>query len=544
MFKNHLVIVVCLLTLSDGATGEKNIRFVESSEALGLSEPLKGIMSHAAACGDIDGDGDLDLYVGNYCDRPVEKYTGRQEPVPNMLLIRQSDGFKLSDQQVLAIKARTSGAVFADLDNDGDLDLFVSNNSKSKGLRVHNKLFENINGRFHDVSENNAACIMMGGRSIGVLDYNADRLLDLLVAEDKWTGRQTRLFRNVGKLRFQDVSEKAGLPTELPGLGVITPDLNEDGWPDIFVSQANRLFLSKGDGTYREYDSKVFQYEPINREASPCGVAFGDLNRDGRMDIVIVDHSQPARQHVFINLGFRDGVPQFQEVTKEVGLAYEFPFWTPKGFHLKHAHVEIADFDNDSWPDILVAATYCENGLSRPFICRNLGRSSGLREGIGADRMCFQVPPVEHADAHFPAGPTGDFDRDGRPDVFLASWLPQIPSRLFLNRSERNRWLRVKVVGTTINRMGIGAKVRVYRPGMVGQAEALLGYQEIGTGFGFCSGQEAVAHFGLGELTSCDVEITLPHGKGVIRRTHVEADQLLVVYEPVVSSSEVAARMH
>ena len=531
MFKNTLVIVVCILALSDGAAGEKNIRFVEHSEALGLSEPLKGIMSHAAACGDIDGDGDLDLYVGNFCDRPAEKYIGRQGPVPNMLLIRQSDDFKQSDQQMLAIKARTSGAVFADLDNDGDLDLFVSNNSKSKGLRVPNKLFENINGQFHDISKGNAACILMGGRSIGVLDYNADRLLDLLVAEDKWTGRRTRLFRNAGKLTFQDVSEEAGLPTELPGLGVITPDLNEDGWPDIFVSQVNRLFLSKGDGTYREFDSKVFQYEPINREASPCGVAFGDLNRDGRMDIVIVDHSQPARHHVFINLGLRDGVPQFQEVTKEVGLAYEFPSWTPKGFHLKHAHVEIADFDNDSWPDILVAATYHEDGLSQPFICRNLGWSSGLKEVMGIGKSRFQVPPIEHAEAHFPAGPTGDFDRDGRLDVFLASWLPQIPSKLFLNRSEKNHWLRVQVEGRTINRMGIGAKVKVYEAGKMGQTEALIGYQEIGTGFGFCSGQEAVAHFGLGKITVCDVEIVLPYGRGIIRKTSVRADQTLVVKE-------------
>ena len=145
MVKNTSVIVTCLLSWSCVIAGEKNIRFIESGEALGLSEPLKGIMSHAAACGDIDNDGDLDLYIGNFCDRPAEKYIGRQGPVSNMLLIREGDSFRQSDQQELAIKARTSGAVFVDLDNDGDLDLFVSNNSKDKGLRVPNKLFENIN---------------------------------------------------------------------------------------------------------------------------------------------------------------------------------------------------------------------------------------------------------------------------------------------------------------------------------------------------------------------------------------------------------------
>ncbi len=97
-----------------------------------------------------------------------------------------------------------------------------------------------------------AACIVMGGRSVGVLDFDGDGLLDLLVTEDKWTGGLTRLFRNLGKLRFDDASNSAGLPNYLPGLGVITPDLNQDGWPDIFVSQANRLFLSNGNGTIRK----------------------------------------------------------------------------------------------------------------------------------------------------------------------------------------------------------------------------------------------------------------------------------------------------
>ncbi len=349
-----------------------------------------------------------------------------------------------------------------------------------------------------------------------MLDHDGDGLLDLLVTGDKWGDGFTRLFRNKGRLAFEDATAKAGLPLNMPGLGVITPDLNGDGWPDVFVSQANRLFLSKGDGTYREAGSEAFQYPPVNREASPCGVAYGDFDRDGDFDLVIVDHAQPARLHLFIN----EGVPRFRHASREAGLAYDFPSWTPERLHLKHAHVEVADMDNDGWPDIVVAATWTLDAVTRPLIIRNLGR------------LRFDVPPVEKGDAYFPAGPVADFDRDGRLDLLLTGGVPQMPSKLFLNRSPKKHWLRVAVVGKTINRMGIGARVSVYQPGKMGEPAGLLGIQEIGTGYGYCTGQEAVAHFGLGELAACDVQIVLPFGKGTLRKPGTPADQLLTVVEP------------
>ncbi len=115
----------------------------------------------------------------------------------------------------------------------------------------------------------------------------------------------------------------------------------------------------------------------------------------------------------------------------------------------------------------------------------------------------------------------------------MASWFPRIPSKLFLNRSKANHWLRVRVVGRTINRMGIGAKVRIYPAGKIGQAQDIIGYREIGTGFGFCTGQEAVAHFGLGNLTTCDVEVILPANRRTIVKRNVKADRILVIREPL-----------
>lgn len=505
------------------AAGAEGLVFVEQSAAWQLSAPLRGIMAHAAACGDIDSDGDLDLFVGNFGDRPAERYSAAAGPVPNMLLINHRGSFRPADESVLALRARTSGAVFADLDNDGDLDLFVANNSKATGLRVPNQLYENVGGRFRNVSAGNGACVLMGGRSIGVLDFDGDGLLDLLVAGDRWCPGRTRLFRNAGALRFEDATAAARLPSDLPGLGVVACDFNADGWPDIFISQANRLFLAQRDGTYAEAGAEVFQYPAVNQEASPCGAAAADFDRDGDFDLVVVDHAQPARMRLYLNEHAQRGKAVFRDATRAAGLDYEFPSWTPEGLHLKHGHVDVADLDNDGWPDIVLAATWRAGGTSVPFVCRNRGVIGG--------QVCFDVPPVEKADAYYCAGPVADFDRDGRLDLFFANWFPQCPSPLFLNRSPRQHWLRVEVQGASINRMGVGARVAVYRPGSLGRPEALLGCQEITTGYGYCTGREAAAHFGLASHDRCDLEVRLPFGKGTIRRTDVLAGQSLLVRE-------------
>jgi len=533
------ILILVAAWTARAAADSAAIEFADAGTSWGLTDALHGIMAHAAACGDFDNDGDLDLFVGNFSDRPSDAYEGGRGPIPNLLLLNEGRRFRPADEPAIAIRARTSGAVFADLDNDGDLDLYVTNNSKRRGLRAPNQLLANEGadrreseegrlptrptGAWRDVSAGNGACPIMGGRSIGVLDADGDGLLDLLVAEDKWAGSQSRLFRNLGGLQFEDVSARAGLPESLPGLGVVTPDLNLDGRPDLFVSQANRLFLSRADGAWREGDSAAFQYAPVNGEDSPAGVACADLDRDGDLDIVVVDHGQPARQHVFLNEGLREGEPRFREVSVAVGVGYRFPSWTADRVHLKHAHVEIADLDNDGWPDICVAATFRDGDRSRPFVCRNLG----VRDGL----VRFAAPPVQQAEAYFPAGPIADYDRDGRLDVFFASWRSDGPSRFFLNRSPQRHWIDVRVVGRTINRMGIGARVSVYEAGKAGERSALLGCREVGIGDGFCTGHEAVCHFGLDDRTRCDVEVTLPFGRAVIRRRDVAADQVLSVSE-------------
>lgn len=136
-------------------------------------------------------------------------------------------------------------------------------------------------------------------------------------------------------------------------------------------------------------------------------------------------------------------------------------------------------------------------------------------------------------------GPSGDFDRDGRIDLFLANWWVNSQSLLLRNETPGGNWLQVAVQGAAVrgssspalNRNGIGAVVRVYPAGKLGQSAALLGAREISSGYGYTSGQEAIAHFGLGPVERCDIEVVLPHGRGKLERRDVAAKQRLVVNE-------------
>jgi hypothetical protein len=511
-----------------------DIRFVDVTPDSGLPEPLGGMMAHAAAWGDIDGDGDLDLYVGGFGDRPDGEYRPARGPVPNRLFRNLSNGrFEPVANPAIELTGRTSGAVFVDLNNDGMLDLFVANNTRSSSrlpagiqrdaqLR-RSALFRNDRGTFVVSAENNACLTSPGStRGVGVLDYDADGLLDLLVLEDRFAPNpRSRLCRNLGDFAFSDVTSDAGLPGDLFGLGVAIADLNEDGRPDIFISHSNRLFISAGLNRYTEPPGPraALAWKPLDAEDWPAGAVFADLNRDARPELIVGLHHEQARNRVYLHEGLESGVPVFRDVSAEVGL--------PARLGTKSPHVEVQDFDNDGWPDLYFSAGWVdENGGLTPLVFRNLGVERGLPHFEPLQRLSSDRPLV-----YFPAGPSGDYDNDGRIDLFLGNWFQGNYSRLVRNVSRPNEWLEVRVAGRTGNRMGIGAKVRVYEAGERNRAAGLLRFQEIGTALGFGSGQAPVAHFGLGTRIAADVAVEFPGGASSIVR-NVRAGQRLTVSEP------------
>lgn len=523
----RFLLFLCLAGVLAAAEG---IRLQDITKSAGLMQPLQGIMGHGGAWGDFDGDGLIDLYVGEYADRPNAAYAPAKGPTGNRLLRNLGNGkFARVSQPAVEFFARTSGAVFADLDNDGDLELYSANNCKGRtGLNAdtpqrraqlrRSNLFRNDGGKFVDISQASGACppVLGTARNVGVLDYDNDGLLDLLVVEDTFNSRdkagRTMLFRNLGGLKFRDVTRQVGLPEDAFGLGCAIGDLNGDRRPDIFIAHCNRLFLSRG-GKYYEPSvlRETFEWKPEDNEDWPCGAAFGDLNRDGRLDLVLAIHHERARNKIFLNEGIRGGLPHFRDITQAAGLPARLGEKTP--------HMEIQDLDNDGWPDLYFSAAWLtKNGAVTPLLFRHRGVKDGLPQFTANG-------PLDRPMVYYPAGPSGDFDNDGRLDLFLINWYRGNHSRLLRNVSPPRHWLQVRVRGRRMNRMGIGAKVTVRIP-----KGSLLGFQEITTGYGYASGQPAIAHFGLGGEKAVTVTVEFPDGKR-ITRTKVAADQRIVIEE-------------
>jgi hypothetical protein len=530
--------------------------FREVGNEAGLFPPVAGIMGHGAGWGDVDSDGWVDLYVATF-------HTGTSGP--NLFFRNRAGKFQLDDQKGLRISTRATGVVFADLDNDGDLDLYLGSMPAAPESRLASRvghalagcsLFRNDGkGRFTNISAGNGACPpAFGGRSVAVLDHDGDGLLDLLVGEDPipgYNGSKTtssRLFHNKGGLQFEDISRKAGLPEGIPGLGVASGDVNNDGWPDIFLaspSGGNVLFINDGHGRFREAPGtrKVFVWEGAGGDNMICGACFGDVNRDGLLDLVLGQHYstpwvKPVPCRLYLNRGVKEGNPTFEDVTAKVGL---------KPLPMKAPHVELQDFDNDGWPDLYVSLVKLAGGKAYPLIFRNLGVKAGLprfqedvlavndfptaedrsirRSGTFFDKMIKEGKVIYMA-----PGPSADFDNDGRLDLFLPSWWPESRSLLLHNETKGGNWLQIQIKGSKgLNRLGIGTRLRVYPAGKLGQGDALLACREMAVGFGYASGQPALIHVGLGKDTEVDLEVLLPFGKGTQVRRGVRANQRITI---------------
>lgn len=270
---------------------------------------------------DYDNDGDLDLYLAIGAEIEEQSKTAAE----NRLLrndVNTIGRFVDVTEEANAGggKFRSWGACWADYDNDGFLDVFISN-TKDPNVLLRNR----GDGTFEDVSQTAGLVLVHDSRFALWLDYNLDGWMDIFVVN---VNEPEELFRNNGDGTFTDVAEEAGIVDVSPYSWVAsTEDFNHDGWPDIILVSWNKgpsrgraaLFMNQRDGTFAE-KAEEMEIAPILRNMS---VQTADLNNDGNMDVLMGNGgpSAPEPNSLFLDVyDPRTGVLRFEDVSDECGL--------------------------------------------------------------------------------------------------------------------------------------------------------------------------------------------------------------------------------
>ncbi|HSR53645.1 MAG TPA: CRTAC1 family protein [Acidobacteriota bacterium] len=433
------------------------LRFHNATAKAGISATGFGM---GVACGDVDNDGYPDLYVTNWGS--------------NQLWMNKGDGtFREATSAAGVDDPRFStSASFFDYDRDGDLDLFVAN--------------------YVDMSlENKVDCF-------------ADNSAPDYCGPDAYDPVSDRLFRNKGDGTFEDVTSTAGISQAFgAGLGVVTADLNGDGWIDIYVANdgdPNQLWINQKDGTF--LDEALLAGVALNatgKAEAGMGVDVSDFDGDGDLDI-FVTHLMEESNTLYINRG--QGF--FEDDTIASGLHLPSLSFTAFG-------TAFLDYDNDGHPDLLSlnGAVRIDQKLKAQGDSFPLGQPNQLFRNLGDGRFsevsrqagaAFQLAEVSRGAA------LGDVDNDGDVDLLVGN--VNGPARLLLNQVGSDRaWIGLRLLGAG-ERDQLGAQVTL-RP-----AEGAPLVRQSRTDGSYCSCRDARVLAGLGTRKGpVSVEVLWPDGR-------------------------------
>jgi enediyne biosynthesis protein E4 len=540
-------------------SSDPGVNFVNIGREAGLNaktifggEHKNKYLLETTGCGvafyDYDNDGWLDIFLVN--GTRLEGFPVGGEPTSHLFRNNRDGTFTdVTAKAGVAHSGWGQGVCVGDYDNDGWDDLFVT--YFGKNVLYHN----NGDGTFTDVSQK-AGVAGKGTRwntGCAFVDYDRDGHLDLFVANyidlDLATapvpesgpclyksvmvacgppglqGGKNILYHNNGDGTFTDVSEASGIlnANGTYGLGVLTADFDNDGWPDIYVandSTASALYQNKKNGKFQDIAIEAgCALSPDGKPQAGMGISAADYDLDGNLDIVKTNFAgdTPSLYH-------NQGGSNFEDTTFTAGL----------GAHTQYLGwgCGFFDMDNDGWADILIC-----NGHVYPEV-----EQLKTEAGYAQRKLLYQNLHNGHfADVSLQAGagisepsPSrgaafGDFDNDGDIDV-VVNTVNDYPQLLRCDSKRDNNWIKIRTIGTKSNRSGIGARLLcVTHP--PGETKAHQQIDEVRSGGGYFSQNDLRVHFGLGKAEKVDVlEIRWPSGQ-VDTLKEIKPNQAIFVKE-------------
>ena len=486
---------------------------------------------------DYDTDGDADLYFVNSGNIPQVGQKPQPAQLGNVLYRNDGDGHFTDVTEVSGTADTGYGmaAAAGDIDNDGDADLYVANFGQDVLYR------NNGDGTFTDITEAAGIDNSLWGIAVVYLDFDVDGDLDVFVVNylvyelsmpvttfkgiigyghpRSYEGTPDVLYRNNGDGTFTNIAETAGLtnPTEGRGMGAVACDYDNDGLPDIYVTNdTNRNFLyhNNGNGTFT--DESLFigvGYDESGVAEGSMGVDCGDYNGDGWLDFIVANSEKATLYKNEEGLFFFDAT---------VNSGLQQPTLPYVGFSPL-----FLDYDNDGHLDL-----FCANGHPQDVIEILMDHETYAQR----DQM-FQnsgdgtyTDVSETAGAYFAqelvgrAAATADYDNDGDTDIVIMN----SNQRAVLLRNDtgnKKKWLGIKLMATQGNRDGIGTKVTV-------SSGDITQMREVKSGSSYASGSDTRLLFGLGENQHVEKIVVVWHGGTTQVLKEASVNQILTIVEP------------
>ena len=521
------------------------VQFVDRAAANGIAASnasgdaqqyiVEGMMGGAAFF-DADGDGDVDLYVTN--GSRFAGFPPGQHPA-NYLYRNEGGSFEdVATHVGVGDTSWSMGCAVADYDNDGNLDLYVTNFGR-------NRLYRNrADGTFEDATSAAGVGDRRWGTGCTFGDYDRDGDVDLYVANYvdftidyqstipcQWKNIPVYcgprglpaaadiLYRNEGDGTFADASKSAGINELYYGMAAGFADLDDDGWPDLFVandSTPNQLYHNQTDGTFTEVALLAgVAYSGEGVKQGCMGLALSDYENDGLIDILATNF---ADEH---NVLYRNSGGLFftdvSYLSRVAGTGSRQVAWGTAFF----------DYDNDGDRDLFVANGHTYPEADLPQANSSYREENLLFENRGGGRF---------DDVSTKAGPglairevsrgtcLADYDQDGDMDLFVLN-LNSPPTLLRNEGGNKNNFLQIRPEGTRSNRAGIGARIAISATGRRQFAQVL-------SGGSYLSHHDLQVHFGLGSSTLVET-LTVQWPSGAVQTLRdVPANQVLVVREP------------